>query len=102
MRHRKSLSEPWEEIYFAIERDKISRWKNLNLNAYDVSLTKLKADEIEMQKYYRDYELKMSAFNALDFDDLILLPALKFKENPHFHGQKNKEPSISTMKTPFS
>ncbi len=61
----------------------ISNWKNeLIMPANAMQLHgKSTGVEAEHAKYYQEYARHMKAYNALDFDDLILLPTLLFQEH---------------------
>lgn len=75
----KELNEDKESIYQLI--NKISSWKN------DLILPKqamAMAEDSETALYaelYQRYQNQLRAYNALDFDDLILIPTLLFKTN---------------------
>jgi ATP-dependent DNA helicase Rep len=61
----------------------ISNWKNelvMPLNALQ-QYAKSTGVEAQHAKFYEDYARHMQAYNALDFDDLILLPTLLFQQN---------------------
>jgi ATP-dependent DNA helicase Rep len=60
----------------------ISRWKNDFVSpakAFEVATT---AHEVKAAKMYRIYQRQLKAYNAIDFDDLIVLPLKLFKEQP--------------------
>lgn len=60
----------------------ISRWKNDLITpqrAFEISET---AQEMRAAKLYERYQRQLKAYNALDFDDLIMLPVLLFREHP--------------------
>lgn len=59
----------------------ISRWKNDFVSpekAFEIAST---AEELHAAKLYRSYQRQLKAYNAVDFDDLILLPLQLFKSN---------------------
>lgn len=61
----------------------ISNWKNeliMPLNALQM-YSKSTGIEAEHAKFYHEYARHMQAYNALDFDDLILLPTVLFQQN---------------------
>ena len=63
-------------------QQRISNWKNDRLLPEQALATaKSPADILVAQTYLR-YRRALRAFNALDFDDLILLPTLLFEHNP--------------------
>jgi ATP-dependent DNA helicase Rep len=62
-------------------QSKISNWKN-DLVLPEAAMKLAYGDsEIEQAKYYVEYSSHLKAYNALDFDDLILLPTLLLKTN---------------------
>lgn len=61
----------------------ISNWKNeliMPLNAVQM-FGKSTGIEAEHALFYQEYARHMQAYNALDFDDLILLPTVLFQQN---------------------
>ncbi len=62
----------------------ISRWKNQLLSAEEVGRMELGEDPatIAAARIYADYDRHLRAYNAVDFDDLILLPASLFMRQP--------------------
>lgn len=60
----------------------ISNWKNDLLAPEQVAKQAVSAGEKEFASYYADYQQHLQAYNALDFDDLILLPTLLLQSNP--------------------
>ncbi|MFQ3248239.1 DNA helicase Rep [Glaciecola sp.] len=62
-------------------QSRISNWKN-DLIMPEAALKIAQGDsEVEQAKYYVQYASHLKAYNALDFDDLILLPTLLLKTN---------------------
>ena len=60
----------------------ISRWKN-DLVSHDKAFElATNSEELQAAKLYKSYQRQMKAYNAVDFDDLIMLPVILFKENP--------------------
>ncbi len=60
----------------------ISRWKNDFISpqkAYEIAST---PQELLAAKVYERYQRQLKAYNALDFDDLIVLPVQLFNEHP--------------------
>lgn len=60
----------------------ISRWKNDFISpekAFEVATNSL---EVKAAKMYRIYQRQLKAYNAIDFDDLIVLPLKLLKEQP--------------------
>lgn len=60
----------------------ISNWKNDLLLPDALLKMQLDADSHEYAQYYERYHKHMKAYNALDFDDLILIPTLLLKHYP--------------------
>ena len=59
----------------------ISNWKN-DLLLPEALLSKARSEgEQQFAQYYQQYQNHLRAYNALDFDDLILLPTLLLKGN---------------------
>nr|WP_321272545.1 DNA helicase Rep [uncultured Tolumonas sp.] len=69
----------------------ISRYKNDLILPAQALKRAQSPDEQKFAKWYDRYQRQMSAYNALDFDDLILLPTLLLKTNPevreHWQGR---------------
>jgi ATP-dependent DNA helicase Rep len=62
---------------------RISRWKNLFLTPEQVATQAgLLPDEAIAGRIYADYVRQVRAYNAVDFDDLILQPVLLFQDQP--------------------
>ncbi|WP_414829223.1 DNA helicase Rep [Alteromonas sp. H39] len=59
----------------------ISNWKNDLLLPDQLLRTATSTGEKEFAEAYRQYQNHLKAYNALDFDDLILLPTLLLKHN---------------------
>lgn len=60
----------------------ISRWKNdfvSPMKAFEQAMT---PKELLAAKVYQRYQRQLKAYNALDFDDLIVLPVQLFNDNP--------------------
>lgn len=61
--------------------NRISRWKN-NLILPDEALTQARTPQDQMMAHlYAHYQRLLKAYNAVDFDDLILLPVKLFQTN---------------------
>ncbi len=61
---------------------KISNWKNDLLLPDQILKYSLDSNTQVYAKFYLRYQQHMRAYNALDFDDLILVPTLLFKNFP--------------------
>ena len=73
------LQEDKESIYKLI--NKISNWKN-DLILPKVAIAKATdSEDLLYAELYQRYQSQLRAYNALDFDDLILIPTLLFKTN---------------------
>jgi len=62
-------------------QSKISNWKNDMLSPSEALAKARGRDEQNYAQVYMAYERMLKAYNSLDFDDLILLPTILFKEN---------------------
>ena len=60
----------------------ISRWKNDFISTEKAFEIATSTHEIQVAKLYRAYQRQLKAYNAIDFDDLILLPLDLFKKHP--------------------
>ena len=65
----------------------ISNWKNDLLLPDQVLKQAADADTAEYAEFYQRYHLHMKAYNALDFDDLILIPTLLLKHYPEVRSR---------------
>ena len=59
----------------------ISNWKNELILPEDLKYQTLSPSEVEYAEFYQRYYNHLRAYNALDFDDLILLPTVLLKNN---------------------
>jgi ATP-dependent DNA helicase Rep len=59
----------------------IGQWKNAFVTAKQAESTSL-AEHKAISQLYADYTRSLKAYNAVDFDDLILLPVLLFQQHP--------------------
>lgn len=59
----------------------ISNWKNDLILPEDLKKQTLSPSEVEHAEFYQRYYNHLRAYNALDFDDLILLPTVLLKNN---------------------
>lgn len=60
----------------------VSRFKNQFLTPAQALAVATTAEEALAARVYEDYQRSLRAFNAVDFDDLILLPAQLFQDKP--------------------
>lgn len=72
-------------------QNKISQWKN-DLYLPDAAINMAHdAQSQEFAEFYQRYHQHMKAYNALDFDDLILIPTLLLKNYPEVNERwRNK------------
>lgn len=69
----------------------ISNWKN-ELQLADAAIKNASdADTIMYAEFYAEYQKHMKAYNALDFDDLILIPTLLLKNYPEVRERWRKK-----------
>ncbi len=59
----------------------ISRWKNDFVSIDKAFEFATSPHEVRAAKLYRSYQRQLKAYNAIDFDDLILLPLQLFRQN---------------------
>lgn len=64
-------------------QSQISNWKNAMLTPQQALSHAKTPDDEEFAEFYRRYQQNMRACNALDFDDLILLPTQLLATNEH-------------------
>ena len=60
----------------------ISRWKNDMILPDQALATAATPEDVLAAKLYEGYQRSLRAFNAVDFDDLILLPVQLFQQHP--------------------
>lgn len=60
----------------------ISLWKNGLLEPDDAAAAAQTPSDAEAARVYRDYSATLAAYQAVDFDDLIRLPATLLERNP--------------------
>ena len=73
-----------------IAQQQISTWKN-ELQAPQHALSHAESDgEQALALLYDRYQQALKAYNAVDFDDLILLPVQLFREHPEVLGKWQK------------
>ena len=61
-------------------KNQISRWKSANVLPEEVSI-KMSGVDQSMLNYYQLYQKQLSAYSAVDFDDLIMLPTRLLRDN---------------------
>ena len=73
------LEEDKESIYQLINR--ISSWKNDLIQPEQAIYEAEDSETALFAELYQRYQSQLRAYNALDFDDLILIPTLLFRNN---------------------
>jgi ATP-dependent DNA helicase Rep len=70
----------------------ISNWKNAMMMPDKAIQYAKSPEELVIANIYKVYDRYLKAYNALDFDDLILKPVVLFNENPEVLSKwrKNK------------
>lgn len=80
----KELTEPWikqDKVILLQLINKISVWKNGLLSPEQAAIQVSTQQDKMFVHCYALYQQQLKAYNALDFDDLILLPTLLLKSN---------------------
>ena len=80
----KALTEPeldGDKNLLKLLQSQISNWKNAMLSPDQVLNQVEQPDQQMFAEFYRRYQQNMKACNAIDFDDLILLPTLLLKSD---------------------
>jgi ATP-dependent DNA helicase Rep len=70
-----------EKEQLSLLQSAISNWKNELIMPEHLAKRTMPAAEREFADFYQRYQNHLRAYNALDFDDLILLPTLLLKTN---------------------
>lgn len=90
----KALTEPEldgdKELLKRLQ-SQISNWKNAMWTPQHAQSHAKTPDEAEFAEFYRRYQQNMRACNALDFDDLILLPTQLLASNEHARQRWQKK-----------
>ncbi|MBK8453819.1 MAG: DNA helicase Rep [Thiofilum sp.] len=76
------LAEKFEAGDVERIRHAISRWKNNFINPEQALQQAINEDELLAAKLYEHYQRQIKAYNAVDFDDLIVLPVRLFQKHP--------------------
>lgn len=63
----------------------ISDWKNALLDPSQAAKAANSMGEQKIAALYDRYQQALRAYNAVDFDDLIMIPVLLFRQNPQIH-----------------
>ena len=77
----KSFPEATDDIN--VLQSQFSEWKNDLVSPAQALRQAITQDDIISAELYQSYDQYLKAYNAVDFDDLIRLPVLLFRENPH-------------------
>jgi ATP-dependent DNA helicase Rep len=65
----------------------ISNWKNSLLEPHQAAIASAGNSEQATAMLYERYQRALKAYNAVDFDDLIMTPVLLFRNNPEILGK---------------
>ncbi len=65
----------------------ISLWKNGLVDPDEAAATAMTPSDAEAARVYRDYSATLTAYQAVDFDDLIRLPATLLERNPEVRAR---------------
>lgn len=72
-----------EKIEFDLAKSMIGKWKNQGITPSDYAkMVKFPTDDYLLE-IYKAYQDELQKANMMDFDDLLLIPYLIFKQNPH-------------------
>ncbi len=61
---------------------KISNWKNIGITPGEAISTSFDAESSLAAEFYKQYNHHLHTYNAVDFDDLIMLPVQLFRQHP--------------------
>lgn len=61
-------------------QQRISQWKSAFVSPTQAQASATEEDTLRTARIYADYNRHLKAYNAVDFDDLILLPVMLFRE----------------------
>ncbi|RUO30993.1 DNA helicase Rep [Aliidiomarina sedimenti] len=70
-----------DKSWLKLAVSKISNWKN-DMRSPDAVLASAEGDDQLFAVVYEQYQRHLKAYNALDFDDLILLPTVLLRDHP--------------------
>ncbi|KAA8731146.1 AAA family ATPase [Acinetobacter qingfengensis] len=79
--HRDNLANAESKELIAKAMKKISDWKNDLILPEQAHATCETPEDVQMAHLYQLYERNLRAYNAVDFDDLIVMPARLLQEN---------------------
>lgn len=77
---RKTFGDPGDQVEQMQYR--ISRWKNAFVVPAQAMLEGTDAHGVAAARIYETYNHHLKTYNAVDFDDLIMLPVILFREHP--------------------
>ncbi|CAA6803383.1 MAG: ATP-dependent DNA helicase Rep [uncultured Thiotrichaceae bacterium] len=63
-------------------RWQISRWKNDFINPEQAMQQAINEQDVQAARLYEKYQRQIRAYNAVDFDDLIVMPVQLFDQHP--------------------
>jgi ATP-dependent DNA helicase Rep len=76
-----------DEKLIATAQNTISNWKNSLLEPHQAASASAGNSEQATAMLYERYQRALKAYNAVDFDDLIMTPVLLFRNNPEILGK---------------
>ena len=79
--HRDNIGRVDNKDLIAAAMRKISDWKNDLIIPEQSIVTCQTPEELQLAHLYQLYERNLRAYNAVDFDDLIVLPTLLLQKN---------------------
>ncbi len=79
--HRDNLSGAESKELIAKAMKKISDWKNDLILPEQAHSTCETPEDVQFAHLYQLYERNLRAYNAVDFDDLIVMPTRLLQEN---------------------
>ena len=83
---KKVIKDVWPHLIDKINvqntRNAISKYKDSLIAPDSAASDASSPDEVVYSSIYKEYQRRMKLYNALDFDDLILLPLFLFQKNP--------------------
>ena len=80
--HRDNLSGAESKDLIAKAMKKISDWKNDLIAPEQAHTTCETQEDVQFAHLYQLYERNLRAYNAVDFDDLIVMPTRLLQDNP--------------------
>ncbi len=83
---KKVIKDVWPHLIDKINvqntRNAISKYKDGLIDPASAASDAASPDQVVYSSIYKEYQRRLKLYNALDFDDLILLPLLLFQKHP--------------------